>query len=338
MGKIKIAIFGTGNSASYLCRGIYQKGIKPWHTLVAGHSIGDIEVVGAFDLDEKKVDQSLSSVIEYETGFKVQVPEVQVGGSILLDDLGREIKKLINPVKISERALIDKLAAEQPSVIVNLISAGLQSTSKRLAEIALEVDASYINCTPASVVSDKKLVDAFKQKGRVIIGDDLQSQLGGTWLHRTLLHAFRRWGGHVTKSYQLDVGGSRETLNTLDENIREVKKGIKSNAVNQEDRDTQVVTGTTDYIPFLKDGRVSNLYLEIEGPMGEKFTLDGEYKTFDGVNATNTLLDVIRAVDGAMEEGKAGAVDQIINYGFKNTINPVSMESALEDFENMFLK
>ena len=338
MRKIKIALFGTGNSASYLCRGIYQKGVKPWHTLVAGHSIGDIEVVGAFDLDEKKVDQSLRSVIEYETGFKVQAPEIQVGGSILLDDLGREIKKLINPVKISERALIDKLAAEHPSVIVNLISAGLQSTSKRLAEIALEVDASYINCTPASVVSDKKLVDAFKQKGRVIIGDDLQSQLGGTWLHRTLLHAFRRWGGHVTKSYQLDVGGSRETLNTLDENIREVKKGIKSNAVNKEDRDTQVVTGTTDYIPFLKDGRVSNLYLEIEGPMGEKFTLDGEYKTFDGVNATNTLLDVIRAVDGAMKEGKAGAIEQIINYGFKNTINPVSMESALEDFENMFVK
>ncbi|MDG7044561.1 MAG: hypothetical protein JRN02_04205 [Nitrososphaerota archaeon] len=300
--------------------------------------MGDIEVVSAFDLDEKKVNQSLRSVIEYETGFKVQVPEIQVEGSILLDDLGREIKKFINPVKISERALIDKLAAEHPSVIVNLISAGLQRTSKRLAEIALEVDASYINCTPASVVSDKKLVDKFKQKGRVIIGDDLQSQLGGTWLHRTLLHAFRRWGGHVTKSYQLDVGGSRETLNTLDENIREVKKGIKSNAVNKEDRDTQVVTGTTDYIPFLKDGRVSNIYLEIEGPMGEKFTLDGEYKTFDGVNATNTLLDVIRAVDGAMEEGKAGAVDQIINYGFKNTINPVSMESALEDFENMFLK
>lgn len=295
-------------------------------------------MVGAFDLDKEKVGRSLRSVIEGEIGYKVQVPEIRVGSSILLDDLGREIKKLINPVRTTDRALIDELTAEHPSVIVNMISAGLQRTSRRLAEIALEVDASYINCTPATVAADRRLAEAFKRRGRVLVGDDLQSQLGGTWLHRTLLHAFQRWGGHVAKSYQLDVGGSRETLNTLDESIREVKKTIKSNAVNQEDHDAQVVTGTTDYIPFLKDGRISNLYLEVEGPMGAKFTLDGEYKTFDGVNAVNTLFDVIRAVDGAREEGRAGAIDEIINYGFKRAVNPVPMERALEDFERKFLR
>ncbi|MCD6132829.1 MAG: inositol-3-phosphate synthase, partial [Deltaproteobacteria bacterium] len=67
MGKIKVAIAGIGNCASALVQGIeYYKdkgsedaiGLMHWE--IGGYKPYDIEVVAAFDIDERKVGRDIS--------------------------------------------------------------------------------------------------------------------------------------------------------------------------------------------------------------------------------------------------------------------------------------
>ena len=62
MSKIKIAVVGIGNCASSLIQGIHYYGGKSlqdaiglMHWEIGGYQPGDIEVVAAFDIDERKV-------------------------------------------------------------------------------------------------------------------------------------------------------------------------------------------------------------------------------------------------------------------------------------------
>ncbi|MGC8938867.1 MAG: inositol-3-phosphate synthase, partial [Thermodesulfovibrio sp.] len=70
MGKIKIAIVGVGNCASALIQGIeYYKTYSGtdvpglMHFNLGGYVPGDIEVVAAFDIDERKVNKPLREAV-----------------------------------------------------------------------------------------------------------------------------------------------------------------------------------------------------------------------------------------------------------------------------------
>lgn len=70
MEKIKIAIIGIGNCASSLIQGIeYYRTKSPedaigiMHWDIGGFKPHDIEVVAAFDVDERKVGQDVSKAI-----------------------------------------------------------------------------------------------------------------------------------------------------------------------------------------------------------------------------------------------------------------------------------
>ena len=70
MGQIKLAIVGVGNCASSLVQGIefYKNrssadatGVLHWE--IGGYRPGDIEIVGAFDVDVRKVGKDISEAI-----------------------------------------------------------------------------------------------------------------------------------------------------------------------------------------------------------------------------------------------------------------------------------
>ena len=70
MDPIKIAIIGVGNCASSLVQGFeYYRGQRPeeaiglMHWEIGGYRPCDIEVVTAFDIDERKVGKDISEAI-----------------------------------------------------------------------------------------------------------------------------------------------------------------------------------------------------------------------------------------------------------------------------------
>jgi myo-inositol-1-phosphate synthase len=332
MSKVKIALIGLGNAGSYLSNGIYGSDINLWHERVGGLTRKDIEIVGAFDIDSKKVGKTVRAV----TGVG---PEIEVMPSISYkDEIGREIADRIKITSTESSEFEKQIKRLSPDIVLNLISSGQDRASLEIAKISSKNGCSVINATPTLMISESSLVSGFKKSKGIIAGDDLQSQIGGTWLHRVMLMAFRKWGTSVIRSYQLDVGGSLETLNTLDERIREKKKEVKGEAVANEDKRSTVIAGTTDYIPFLEDWRISHFYMEINGPLNEKFTIDAEYKTRDGPNALNVVLDVLRAVTYEKSEGNYGTIPEINAYGFKSHGKDNDVFSSLEAFERKYIK
>jgi myo-inositol-1-phosphate synthase len=141
----------------------------------------------------------------------------------------------------------------------------------------------------------------------------------------------------VKKSYQLDVGGSLETLNTIDENIKAMKRKIKTSAINTEaPYEFDSVAGTTEYTDFLKDSRMSYYWMYSEGFLNSPAIIDITLRSRDGANAGNVLFDVVRAVKHCKENGKLSFNDMICAYGFKNPPKTAKIRDSYANFVNTF--
>ena len=120
-GKIKLAIAGLGNCASSLIQGLYyyknalDEDTIPglMHVNFGGYRPADIEVVAAFDVDERKVGKDLSEAIFAETNmaynYGVTVPKtgviVQMGP--VLDGVPEHLASFHIPVKVADQEPCD---------------------------------------------------------------------------------------------------------------------------------------------------------------------------------------------------------------------------------------
>ncbi|GBC75128.1 Inositol-3-phosphate synthase [archaeon HR06] len=199
-------------------------------------------------------------------------------------------------------------------------------------------NCSFINTTPSFIAKDFNLNQEYERAKLCLIGDDLMSQLGGTAFHRGLISFLNKRGIKVINSYQLDVGGGSETLNTMDEEIRMKKKKIKANSILKElNYGINLVTGTTEYVEFMGNNRTSYFWIEGRGYLGSSIKIDIYLKSNDSENAGNILLDVIRATKRAKDMGLYGAVKEICAYGFKDPPFPLTLEEAYNLFSLKFL-
>lgn len=344
MEKAKVAVAGVGNSIAFFLKALSLNedeltGI--WHPKVGGLKFKDIEIVAAFDIDERKIGKTLSEAAVSEPN-EAEVDKVTVGQDvivrrgILLDDLSPFLKSKLKVGKVSEPEEVkDALLDSGAEILLLAISSGLQKTSEAYANKALEAGVSVINMTPSTLATNLELVKRFEEKKLVIVGDDLMSQFGGTALHRGILSFMKLRGINASKSYQVDVGGGLENLNTMYEDLKELKKEVKTSAILSEvgNNSYEVVTGTTDYVEFMGNKRVSHFWFVAEGLLGKKYTIDIMLSTEDAPNAVNIIADVVRAVKYAVKSGEYGAVKEICNFGFKRTLFPVKIEESVKEFE-----
>ena len=105
LDKIKIAIIGVGNCASSLIQGIHyykdkksEDAIGLMHWEIGGYEPKDIEVVAAFDVDQRKVGKDVSKAIFAKPNctqvFCSDVPEsgVKVSMGHVLDGVAPHMK------------------------------------------------------------------------------------------------------------------------------------------------------------------------------------------------------------------------------------------------------
>ncbi len=336
MAEIRVAVIGVGNVGSTFVQGIdYYSGkntVGLWHQKIAGFKPSDIKVVAAFDIDPSKVGKSLSEVANKITKYhSSKDSKVIVSPGILADKNG----KIDNPVKTSSDQFAKELKKSGAQVVLNLISSGTDKTSLEYAKASLAVRASFVNATPAKVATNPAIAKKFASSRLVLAGDDLLSQFGGTAFHKGMIDFMVERGVHVDKSYQLDVGGSAETQNTMDERIRMLKRGMKTSSISMEaPYKFESVAGTTEYTDFLGDSRNSYYWMSSEGFLGSKIVMDLTLRTNDGANAGNVLLDVVRAAAKKVKGGKASEV--ISAYGFKNPPKQFKIRQAYSNFVNMY--
>ena len=330
MAEIRVALVGIGNAASGFVQ--YLEFLKQLDNRNASHSIGgydpdDIKFVAAFDVNETKVGRDLSEAIFAEPNscpmiINVEPLDVVVQRGPTLDGIGPTTQGIIKESTGPVVDVIEVIHEARADVIINLTPTGSDKLSEFWAETALKTDCALIQGSPTPIASNNIWARKFRKAVLPVVGDDLQSQLGGTRIHRGLLELLVNYGARIKSTYQLDVSGGTEGLNTLDYQRRMSKRSIKTESIRRVVPylgKNDVASGTTDYLEFLGNQRFSYFWIDARYFNNTPLQIDMTLKSYDGPNAARTLYEATCAVKIALDRGIGGPVLSVCAYAFKSS-------------------
>jgi myo-inositol-1-phosphate synthase len=328
MDKIRVAIIGVGNCASSLVQGVeYYKNAKEMdfipgimHVDLGGYHIRDIEFSAAFDIDQNKVGKDLSEAIftwpNNTTKFS-NVPHlnVKVERGMTHDGLGKYLSQIIQKAPGATADIVSILKESKTDVVVSYLPVGSEEATKWYVELVLEAGCGFINCIPVFISSEKYWQKRFESRGLPIIGDDIKSQVGATILHRTLVNLYLDRGMPIERTYQLNTGGNTDFLNMLERERLHSKKISKTNAVTSQIRarglsidPENVHVGPSDYVPWQKDNKLCFLRIESRHFGDIPTYLDCRLSVEDSPNSAGVVIDAIRCLKLALNNGISGAI------------------------------
>lgn len=339
MGRVRIAIAGVGNCASSLVQGLfYYKNVGDneavpglMHNVLGGYKISDIEVVAAFDIDDRKVGKDVSEAIFSDpncTKKFADVPRLGVKverGPVLDGVAGHMNGNRRNSFIIAngkETDVVDVLKKTKTEVLINYMPVGSENAAKFYAKAALDANCAFVNCMPAFIASNKEWSEKFREKNLPIIGDDVKSQIGATIVHRTLAKLFTDRGVKIDHMYQLNVGGNTDFKNMLDRNRLQSKKISKTESVqsNMPKRleDDNIHIGPSDYVPWLNDNKIA--FIRIEGRNFGDVPLELELRLSveDSPNSAGVVIDAIRCCKIALDRKISGPLTAASAYFCKH--------------------
>lgn len=305
---------------------------------LGGYSPKDIKIVAAFDVDARKVGKDLAEAIFSPPNNAPKLVDMTSTGLIVqkgpvLDGVGEYTKHLIQVSASPEVDVAQVLRDSDAEIVVNLLPSGAVKASEWYASQSLKAGCAFVNVTPLFIANNSVWSRRFEEAGLPLVGDDLIDQVGATTLHKTLLRLLSKHGVQITETYQLDVGGGTESLDTL-ERTRELKRTVKTETVKATlPYAAEVVAGSTDYVDFLQNRRDSFFWIKGLYFCGVPMQMDIQLSTVDAPNAGSVLFDVIRAVKIALDRKLKGVILPICAYAFKRPPQLLSLEIAEKMFE-----
>jgi len=362
MSKIKIAIVGVGNCVSSLIQGIHyyldknpEDAIGLMHYEINGYKPGDIEVVAAFDVDQRKVGLDVHEAIfakpNCTTIFYPELPQsgVTVRMGNILDGIADHMKDypdnqtfiLSGESEPTAAEIIKVLKESGAQILTNYLPVGSEEATRFYVNCALEAGVAFINNIPVFIASDPAWAKRFEDKNIPIIGDDIKSQMGATITHRILTDLFKKRGVKLERTYQLNTGGNTDFLNMLEQKRLATKKKSKTEAVQfvaaKRLSDENIHVGPSDYVPWQKDNKVC--FIRMEGklfgdvPMNLEMRLSVE----DSPNSAGVAIDAIRCAKLALDRGHGGVLQAPSAYFCKHPAQQFTDDEAftmIEDFIN----
>ncbi|MGB9756806.1 MAG: inositol-3-phosphate synthase, partial [Candidatus Bathyarchaeales archaeon] len=330
MPKIKVALAGVGNCASALVQGLKyysqcenaEESIGLRNLILGGFHPRDIQIVAAFDIDSRKVGKDLSQAIFAKPNNAPKIVDVPPSNVIVqkgpvLDGVGEYTKNVVQISQEPEVNVAGTLKETGAEMLLNLLPSGAAKASQWYAEQALKANCAFVNATPTFIASDAHWTKRFEEAELPLVGDDLMDQVGATTLHKALLKLLSMHGVRITETYQLDVGGGTESLDTL-ERTRDLKRTVKTRSVEGAlPYKAEVVAGSMDYVDFLQNRRDSYFWIRGLYFCKTPMQIDLKLSTVDAPNAGSVILDVIRAVKIALDNKMKGAILPICAYAFK---------------------
>ena len=358
MEKIKIALIGVGNCASSLIQGIYyyrdkdpQDIIGLMHHEIGGYQPEDIQVVLAFDIDERKVGVDVHRAIFSKpncttvfypdvppSGILVKMGKVLDGFADHMNDYDDEnafvLAKKPEPTK---EEVVKALKESGTEILLNYLPVGSEEATRFYADCALEANVAFINNIPVFIASDPVWAKRFEEKNIPIVGDDIKSQVGATITHRVLTDLFNKRGVKLERTYQLNTGGNTDFLNMLNRHRLASKKKSKTEAVqavtSHRLADKNIHVGPSDYVPWQKDNKIC--FIRMEGklfgdvPMNIELRLSVE----DSPNSAGVVIDSIRCTKLALDRGQGGVLFAPSAYFCKHPLHQFTDDEAFQMIE-----
>lgn len=352
MSKIRVAIAGVGNCASSLIQGIYYYSQKTnsvtsglMHYKLGGYKPQDIEIVAAFDIDERKVGKDAGEAIFsnpnctkifHDSIGKINVP-VQMAA--VLDGVSEHMLGYPPEMtfKVADQAPVDiaqVLRKTNTEILINYLPVGSQLATEYYARACLEAGVAFINNIPVLIASNPWWANEFKMNGIPIIGDDIKSQIGATIVHRILTSLFLDRGINLNRTYQINMGGNTDFLNmqVRHSSKRETKTASLRSLMKEQLSDENLHVGL-DYIPWLKDNKVC--YIRMEGnQFGDvPINLELRLSVEDSPNSAGVAIDCIRCAKLALDRSIGGPLFSISAYTMKHPPKQISEAVAKEQVE-----
>lgn len=341
MGRINVAVIGLGNCASSLIQGIHKYGevdenSSPvpgvMHNVLGGYTIGDVNVVAAFDVDKEKVGVDINEAIFAKTNNALPFHEVPSAGikvdrGMTHDGIGQYLEDVVEKAPGATSDIVGILREREVDVVINYLPVGSEQATKWYVEQVLAAGCAFVNCIPVFIASEAYWQKRFDDRGLPVVGDDIKSQVGATIIHRLLARLFEDRGVRLDKTYQLNFGGNTDFYNMLERSRLVTKKISKTQSVqSQLEKDLptdDVHISPSDHVAWLEDRKWA--YIRLEGTSWGDVPLNVELKleVEDSPNSAGVAIDAIRSAKIAMDKGLSGAVEPASAYFMKSP--PVQM-------------
>ncbi len=341
VGRINVAVIGLGNCASSLIQGIHKYGEVDensapvpgvMHNVLGGYTIGDVNVVAAFDVDKEKVGQDINEAIFAKTNNALPFHEVPSAGikvdrGMTHDGIGQYLEDVVEKAPGATADIVGILREREVDVVINYLPVGSEQATKWYVEQVLAAGCAFVNCIPVFIASELYWQKRFDDRGLPVVGDDIKSQVGATIIHRALARLFEDRGVRLDKTYQLNFGGNTDFYNMLERTRLVSKKISKTQSVqSQLEKDLptdDVHISPSDHVAWLEDRKWA--YIRLEGTSWGDVPLNVELKleVEDSPNSAGVAIDAIRSAKIAMDKGLSGAVEPASAYFMKSP--PVQM-------------
>ncbi|MCX4745552.1 inositol-3-phosphate synthase [Kitasatospora sp. NBC_01287] len=343
MSTVNVGLVGVGNCTSSLVQGVAHYAAEPdapglANPVCAGFSVAQVRFTAAFDVDADKIGLDLAEAIWAGPNNATRFAEVPVLGVPVLegalgDGVGHEVGQRITARGAATvESIAEHLRATGTEVLVNFVPAGSQLASELYAEAALLAGCAFVNCIPSVIARSPRWVERFETAGLPLLGDDLKSQFGATLVHRALVELLAANGVRLRNTYQLLAGGNLDFVNLRDADRMRTKKETKSSGLRGPDGaellpPSNVHVGA-DYIPFLADRKIAVIRVEGEGFGGTPVEVDLKLTVDDSPSGAGNVLDAVRYLKFAMDQGVSGVLDPVAHYLMKAVPRPLGEEAA----------
>ena len=334
-GKVRVAIVGVGNCANAFVQGVqYYQDADPaeqvpglMHVDLGGYHVRDIEFVAAFDIDAEKVGKDLSEAIwagQNDTIKFADVPHmgVEVHRGMTHDGLGKYLKEKITKAPGETADVVGILQEKKADVLVCYLPVGSEQATKWYVEMAIKAGVGFVNCLPVFIAREHYWDERFRRNGLPIIGDDIKSQVGATIVHRQLARLFHDRGVRLERTSQLNVGGNMDFYNMLERERLASKKESKTKAVTSimghELPPDNVYIGPSDYVAWLTDRKWAHIRLEGRSFGDVPLNVELKLEVWDSPNSAGIVIDAVRIIKLALNDGVAGQLDGPSSYLMKS--------------------
>lgn len=357
MSKIKVAIAGVGNCAASLVQGIeyYRETTKSkkqrefmglMNYEMGGYLPEDIEFVAAFDIDKRKVGQTLDVALKAKPNCLLPLENNRIPKSKVVVEMGPVLdgysahmadypddRTFI--VANKKPANVEKILKDSGAeILLNYLPVGSQKAVEFYAEACLKTGVSLINCMPVFIVSNPEWAKKFEDKRIPCVGDDIKAQVGATIVHRTLTKLFADRGVKVDRTYQLNTGGNTDFLNMLNRSRLKSKKISKTAAVQSQLaeplHEDNIHIGPSDYVPWQNDNKVCYLRMEGRGFAGFPINIELRLSVEDSPNSAGCAIDAIRACKIARDRKIGGPLISMSAYTMKHPPKQIPDTEAKE--------
>ncbi|MFV2173173.1 inositol-3-phosphate synthase [Actinomadura sp. LOL_016] len=347
---VRVGIIGVGNCARALLEGAAYYRARPEHVAglmfpeVGPYGAGSVEPVAAWDVDVEKVGKDLWTARTAGQNLDVGIPQgdllplgadVRVRRAPTLDGAGVRYRERITVADEAggddRAAIVAQITAARVDVLLNYLPVGSQEATEWWAETALRAGVGLVNNVPVFIARKERWRKRFREACLPLIGDDIKSQLGATYLHRLLVRAFSDRGISLERTYQLNVGGNMDFYNMLEQarlaDKRESKTSAVTDAYGGELADEDVHIGPSDYVRFLGDTKKAFIRCEGRGFGGAPIDLEIQLTVPDSPNSAGVVIDAARIAKLAMDRGDTAVDEWVSAWLFKAPPRTVAQES-----------